>query len=85
MKQEVTIGSIVKTSVVTAFTIAAALIWTNVITETINRIVSPGELLLYKFVAAIIATIFVVIAIYIILKTESRAESILKKLKKRGK
>ena len=83
MKKEVTIGSIVKTSIVTAFTITAALIWTNVITETINRIVSPGEILLYKFIAAIIATIFVVIAIYIVLKTESGAESILKKLKKR--
>ena len=76
----VTIRSIVKTSIVTAFTIAAALIWKDVITEAIG-ILFPSDQLLYKFIAAVISTIFVIIAIYIILNTEYEAETMLKALR----
>lgn len=84
MKNEITVGGIVKTSIVTAFTIAAALIWKDVITESIN-IFYPAGGLLYKFMAAIVATIFVVIAIYVILKTELEAELMIKGLSKMNK
>jgi hypothetical protein len=72
-----------KTSIVTAFTIAAALIWKDVLTEAINRFAPSGDLLLYKFLTAIIVTIIVVIAVYIILRTQSEAEIFLGKLKKK--
>jgi len=39
---------------------------------------------MYKFIAAIIATIFVVIAIYTVQRTESEAELVFKKLKSRS-
>jgi hypothetical protein len=85
MKQDISIGGIIKTSIVTAFTIAAALIWKDVITETINKIIPPGDRLVFKFIAAILVTILVVIAIFVILKTESSAENIFRRFRKRGK
>jgi hypothetical protein len=82
---KITIGGIIKTSIVTAFTIAAALIWKDLVTQIIERFVPPGEKLLYNFIAAILATIVVIIVIYIILKTESEVEVVFKKLKKNKK
>ncbi len=76
MTQRVTISWIVNTSIITAFSIAAALIWKDVIIDFINIIVPPSEQLFYKFIAAVIATFIVVIAIYLILRAESRAERI---------
>lgn len=81
---KITIGGIIKTSIVTAFTIAAALIWKDVIEEII-KVLFPSDILFYKFIFAIIATILVVIAIYLILKTEESAEGFWKELKKKKK
>lgn len=81
---KVTVGGIVKTSIVTAFTIAAALIWKDVIEELIY-LFFPGDVFLYKFLAAIIATIFVIVAIYLVLKTEAEAESIIKTIRNMNK
>ena len=81
---KITFGNIIKTSVVTAFTIAAALIWVDVISQAIRIFVPPSSQLMYKFIAAIIATIFVVIAIYTVQRTESEAELVFKKLKSRS-
>ena len=78
--RRVTIGGIVKTSIVTAFTIAAALIWKDVIVKAINTFF-PQDVLLYEFIVAIISTIFVIIAIYIVLKTESEAHHLLNELR----
>ena len=80
---KVTISGIVKTSIVTAFTIAAALIWKDVITGFIENIVPAGEALVYKFIAAVFATIIIVIAIFIILKTEAEARETIKRLKRK--
>ena len=80
MADDVTIGGIVKTSIVTAFTIAAALTWKDVILET-WALFFPSDVLLYKFLVAILFTIAVVIAIYIILKTEAETEEVIKRLK----
>ena len=80
---KLTFGNIIKTSIVTAFTITAALIWVDVISQAIRLFVPPSSQLMYKFVAAIIATIFVVIAIYTVQKTESEAELVFKRLKSR--
>ena len=77
---KVTIGGIVTTSIITAFIIAAALIWKDVIDETI-KLIFPADQLLFKFIAAILATILAVIAIYIILMAQSETELVLRKLK----
>ena len=78
------IGKIVNTSVITAFTLAAALIWKDVIMSVIEILVPPGKILLYQFLAAVIATLFVVIAVAAILKTEEEVEDhLVKKIKKK--
>ena len=83
---KVTIKEIISTSIVTAFVIAAALIWKDVISEAIELIIPSGEQLTYNFIAAVIATVFVVIAIYIILKAQKETEVVLRRFKnKKGK
>ncbi len=76
---KVTIGGIVTTSIISAFTIAAALIWKDVI-DGVIKIIFPADQLLFKFIAAILATILVVVFIYIILMAQSETELVLKKL-----
>ena len=76
-----TIESIITTSIITAFTIAAALIWKDVIIGVIELFLPTSDELLYKLVAAILATIFVIIAIYLILKTEYKAIDIFDRFK----
>lgn len=79
---KVTVAYIVKTSIVTAFTIVAGLIWKDVIIDSINLIIPASDQLLFKLFAAIISTVFVVAAIYVMLKTESEAELVVEKIKK---
>jgi len=79
----VTVHDTVTTALVTAFTIAAALIWKDVIMEFIELIVPPGQELLYKVIAAVIATIMVLIAIFIVLQTDKEAEYLVRRLKRR--
>ncbi len=80
---KVKITEIIKTSIVTAFIIAVALIWKDVIIEIFELFVPPGEELAYKVAAAVFATLFVIAAIYIFLKTEYEAETVMKKIKRR--
>lgn len=82
MVDEVSVGGIVKTSIVTAFTIATALIWKDVISEFIG-IIFPGDVLFYKFVAAVVATLVIVVVIYFILKAEAETEVVWSKIKKK--
>lgn len=82
---KITIKSIIITSLTAAFTFAAALIWRDFISALITKIVPPGEEIYYKLIAAIIATIIAIIAIYIVLKTEDEAEIIIRRIKKRKK
>ena len=76
MANEVSISGIVKTSIVTAFTIATALIWKDFIENLIKTFVEPSQALKYQFLAASFSTIFVIIAIYFILKAESEVEQL---------
>ncbi len=76
----ISLRSIAKSSVVYAFSLTAALIWKDVITDFID-LFFPTTAIYYEFLAAIVVTIFVVIAIYITLKTESEAEYLFKKYK----
>jgi hypothetical protein len=72
---------IVNQIVVNAWTIATSLIWVDVIKSFIETIVPSGSQLEYKFGAAVIATLLTIIAIYLFLKTESKAEEVLKELR----
>ncbi|MBU2589443.1 MAG: hypothetical protein KKA65_04835 [Nanoarchaeota archaeon] len=76
------VSHIIKTSIVTAFTIAAAFIWKDVILEFIQAILPTANELLYKFIAATLATIVVIILIYIFLETESEVEFLIAKMHK---
>lgn len=75
-----TIGGIVTTSIISAFTIAAALIWKDVI-DGVIKLIFPADQLLLKFIAAILATILVVVFIYIILMAESETKIVLRRFK----
>jgi len=81
---KITVANIIQTSIVTAFTIAAALIWKDVIVEFIELVVPSGGALIYKFIAAILATALVVVAIYAVLETESEADKVIKRMKRRN-
>ncbi|MFH1501124.1 MAG: DUF5654 family protein [archaeon] len=79
---KITVGQIIKTSLVTAFTIATALIWKDVILNAV-QVFFPHDILLYEFLAAVVATILIVILIYIILETEEGVEVAWRKLHKK--
>lgn len=83
MGDDITIGGIVKTSIVTAFTIAAGLTWKDVIMEAMEELFAT-DLLLYKFIVAIFFTLAVIVAIYIVLKTEAETEAVIERLKKKN-
>lgn len=82
--EKTSIEGVINSSIITAFTIAAALIWKDVIVEVIE-IFFPQEALFYKFIAAIIATLLVVFIVLIIMKTEDEANKIIKDLRKISK
>lgn len=79
------IRKVIETAVISAFTLAAALIWRDVIIGFIEFFVPPGEELFYKLLAAVVATIILVIAIFVVLKTEREADYVLARIKKRSK
>ncbi len=78
---KVTIGGIIKTSIVTAFTIATALIWKDVIMDSIHKFFPAKDLLFYEFLVAVFATIAVVILLYLILRAEDETEIVMRKWK----
>jgi len=73
-----TISGIVTTSIISAFTIAAALIWKDVI-DGVIKLIFPADQLLLKFIAAVLATVLVVIFIFAILVAESETKVVLRK------
>jgi len=78
---QIIVGNAIKSALVTAFTLAVALIWKDVIIDAINAIVPAPQELFYNFLAAFIATVVLIIVIYII-QRESEAEAAIKKLLK---
>ncbi|MFH1585178.1 MAG: DUF5654 family protein [archaeon] len=83
---KITIGSIIKTSIITAFTIATALIWKDIIINTIHYFVPTTERqLFYEFIVAIIATIIIIVVIYLILQAQKETEVVWKIWKRRKK
>lgn len=72
--------SIVHSSVVTAFTIAAALIWKDVFTEIVNAVLPPADHLLAQIVSALIATVLIILALKLFLSGEKKAEKVLEEV-----
>ena len=73
------------TSIMTALAFVVGLFWRDAIAETINQLVPEGEGLIYKYVAALIATVVVVIIGYILIKAqEIKPEYLLKKKRSSG-
>lgn len=77
------IKKIINTSLISAFTIAAALIWKDVIIEGISIFFPSQDQFVIKLLVAIIATVLIVVSIYTIMKTESEAEMVYQKFKNR--
>ncbi len=69
-----TIKTTINASLISAFTIAAALIWKDVITDFIHILVPQQDELFFKFIAAVLASLVVVIGIYMLINTEKEAE-----------
>ena len=83
MAERITARSIIKSSLITAFTIAAALIWKDVISDFIAQIIPAKQEFFYEVVAALIATAVIVIIIFVIIETESEAEEFIERVKKK--
>ena len=73
----------VETSIITAFTIATAFIWKDVILDFIGVVVPASEQLLFKFLTALLSTIILAGAIYLIIKTEKEAEYVMRRIKRK--
>ncbi len=82
---EITIHSIVKTAVISGFTIAAALIWKEFLVDFIEYLIPVQEQLMYKFGVAVLATVIAIVSIYVILKTEEETEIVIERLTHRNK
>ncbi|MDA1335221.1 MAG: DUF5654 family protein [bacterium] len=67
----------IHTALITALTIAAALIWKDVVSEIIQRLIPQGEQLLFQIISALIATFIIILTIALVQKTESEAEYII--------
>lgn len=83
--KKVKIGEVIKAAILSAFTIATALIWKDIIMEAIALFFDKKDQIIYEIITALIATFILIIAISIILKTEDEAEYIVKKIKDRRK
>lgn len=70
----------IHTAIITAFTIAAALVWKDVIDAAIDRFIPAPEALLFKLLAALLATLAVIIAILLVLKTEEEVDDLIDEL-----
>jgi len=69
-------------SIITAMAFVVGLFWRDAISETINTILPKGEGLFYKYVAAIVATIFVIVIAYVLIKFKEKKDEALQKLLK---
>ncbi|MFH1376654.1 MAG: DUF5654 family protein [Candidatus Woesearchaeota archaeon] len=82
MVDNVTFGGVLKTAIVTGFSIAVALIWRDFLITFLNVILPPGNEVLYSFIVAIVSTVLLITAIFVVLKTEAEAEIVIGRIKK---
>lgn len=72
-------------SIITAMAFVVGLFWNEAIKATIEQIIPQGDTLPYKYLAAIIVTIVVVIFVYIIIHGQRVAERRLAQLQRQLK
>lgn len=69
----------IKSTLVTSFMIALALLWEGVILDFIRYYFpAGGNKLGYELLVSIIVTVIIIIILYVILKTEKNAEGFIK-------
>jgi hypothetical protein len=61
---------VIITAIITALAFVVGLFWRDAIAETIDLLAPRGEGLLYSYITAIVATVFVVVMAYILMKTQ---------------
>lgn len=67
---------VVRSAIVTAFTIAVALIWKDVITAAIEMLIPARDELYAQFLAALGATILIILAIKLFVSADEKAEKV---------
>lgn len=77
----VTLRTVLETSIIPGFTIAAALIWKDVIVEALGTIWPHDGRLFSQVIAAVVTTVLVAIAVYVLLETEEEAEKVLNRFR----
>jgi uncharacterized membrane protein (DUF106 family) len=70
-------------SIVSALALVVGLFWNDAIRSAIEEILPQGEGLFYKFVAAVMVTVIVVLIIYFFAHSQKVAEKRMKELKER--
>lgn len=55
-------------AIITALAFVMGLFWRDAITETINTLLPEGEGLVFKYIVAILATMIIVIAAYLLIR-----------------
>ena len=72
--KNINIKTVIKTSLVTAFTFTTALIWKDALLKIIETYVPAQQEIHYILITAFIATAILIALIYIFLQTEREAE-----------
>ena len=87
--KNINIKTVIKTSLVTAFTFTTALIWKDALIKIIEAYVPAQQEIQYILLTAIVATVILIALIYILLQTEREAEYVthlvIDKIKKKKK
>lgn len=73
--------AIVFAAIITGLSFVVGLFWKDAITETINAVIPEGQGLFYRYFAAMLATIFVVIFAFFLIRAQNvRIENLTKRL-----
>jgi len=69
-------------ALITAMTIAAALIWKDVVVAAIEILIPKSEVLFYQFLGAVFATVILIFAIFFLIKAEEEAEDVIEEVER---
>ncbi|MBI2579828.1 MAG: hypothetical protein HYW27_02915 [Candidatus Aenigmarchaeota archaeon] len=63
--------AVVFTAIITALSFVVGLFWRDAISETINAVIPEGEGLFYRYFAAMVATVIVVIIAFFLIRAQN--------------
>lgn len=72
-------------SIISALALVVGLFWNEAIKATIEQIVPQGDSLLYKYLAAIVVSVIVVVFVYMIMHFQKLAERRMQRLMEKNK